>query len=83
MSEISADHPDWKRLEEAVDALQEHFEAVHVFATRHETETEASDGESGALAFCLGRGNYYARYGLIREWMLRQDERSRMKETEE
>jgi hypothetical protein len=60
--------------------IEEHFDACHIFATKHETEAEATDGTAGVLAFSLGRGNYYARYGLIREWMLRQDERSREKE---
>lgn len=73
---------DEKRIQDALETLSEFFDAVHVFAIRHETEGEASDGTAGDVALSLGRGSYYARCGLIREWCLRQDERSRMGEHE-
>lgn len=80
ISDIPSDHPDWKRIEEAVKTLSEFFDCVQVFAVKHETSGEASDGESGDLSFSKGAGSYYARCGLIREWILRQDERSRIAE---
>jgi hypothetical protein len=82
IQDIPSDNPDWKRVEEAVKTLSEFFDAVHLFAIRHETAGEASDGESGDLAFSKGAGSYYARCGLIREWILRQDERSRIAESD-
>lgn len=73
---------DEKRIQDALDVLSEHFDAVHVFAIRHETASEGADGTAGDVALSFGRGSYYARCGLIREWCLRQDERSRMGEHE-
>lgn len=82
MSEVPSDHPDWKRLEDALETLSEFFTAVHIFAVKTETADEGGDGVAGDLAFSSGRGSYYQRLGFIREWVIRQDERSRLKESE-
>ncbi len=58
----------WK----ALHSLGEHFDSVHIFATRHEP-AEAK----GTITFNDGVGNWYARYGQIREWLLQADESSR------
>jgi hypothetical protein len=82
VSELPEEHPDWKRIDEALDTLAEHFDSVHLFCTKYESASEGDDGESGTIAMSAGRGNIYARIGLIREWLIRQDERGRLKEKE-
>lgn len=59
---------DIKRLREAVEALGEHFDAVQIFATRHESGEHRGTGN-----WALGTGNWYARYGQIRSWLLRNE----------
>lgn len=60
-----------------LDALAEHFDCVQLFATRCET------GElDGTVTIQMGAGNWYTRYGHVREWLIKQDERARMKERE-
>ncbi len=52
--------------EEFVDGivaqLLKHFDSVQVFVTRQEPNGQT-------LAFSPGRGNWYARYGQIVEWV--------------
>jgi hypothetical protein len=64
---------DLRRVQEAVNVLVEHFDAVHVFATRHEPEEEG-----GTASVQIGAGNWFARYGQIKEWTIKQDEFSRI-----
>jgi hypothetical protein len=55
---------DLKRVNEALNVLGEHFDSVHVFATRHES------GElNGTIRISRGTGNYFARYGQIKSWV--------------
>lgn len=57
-----------KRVQTAVDLLGEHFDTVQVFVTRHEP-AEAG----GTETVNLGCGNWYARYGQVVEWIVKQD----------
>ena len=83
MSEnVPETHPDCARIDKALDELNEFFPEVQIFATRYESENEGDDNEGGTVAMCAGRGNIYARLGFVREWLLRQDERGRLKERE-
>lgn len=61
IEDLPSHHPDWKRVQEAVKTLSEHFDSCHIFAIKHETAGEASDGTAGDLAFSAGAGSYYAR----------------------
>lgn len=66
---------DMKRIEASAHSLGEHFDTVQIFCTRHESESE----ESGGTINCnYGLGNWFARYGHVRDWLIRQDERSKM-----
>lgn len=59
-----------------VDALAEHFEAVQIFASHHIIDAEdPHDGET--LRIDYGTGNYLARYGQVREWIIGEDEINR------
>lgn len=61
-----------KLVEDAATKLADHFENVHIFVNRH----YPSDG--GTLRYEQGRGNWFARYGQVREWLLREEETSRI-----
>jgi hypothetical protein len=44
--------------------MMEHFDTVQVFATRHDPH-----GEGGTVNIQWGQGNWFARYGHIRNWV--------------
>lgn len=56
-----------QRVQQAVDMLAEHFDAVQIFCTRVE------DGGGGTVNINLGAGNFFARYGHVKAWTLRQE----------
>jgi hypothetical protein len=65
---------DMLRIKNAVEQLGEHFDAVQVFATRHEHGIE-----DGTLSFRYGSGNFYARIGQVSEWLEEMNEDARIK----
>ena len=67
-----------KILKQALDTLGEHFDTVQIFVTSHESD------DDGTYNGVVGHGNYFARYGLVHEWMTRKDEeiRSQRRESE-
>lgn len=69
---MNAGDADIDRLRKHVEQLGEHFDSVSIFCTRHEPETE-----DGTIQISDGCGNWFARYGQVREWLLRSEERSR------
>ncbi len=64
---------DIKRIEACLQHLGEYFDAVHIFATRHE-----AGEEGGTIKVQKGVGNWYARYGQIHEFMITTDEDARI-----
>jgi len=54
------------KLERHLTELSEEFDTVRIFVTRH-------DGAKGTFAVSRGRGNIYAQYGHVREWLLMMD----------
>lgn len=63
---------DVAMLREAAEKLSEHFDSVHIFTTRYE-----SNLDHGTINVNWGTGNWFARYGQIRTWLKRQDEQTR------
>ncbi len=60
------------------DQLSEHFDTVQIFATKYEP------GDDGfALSITEARGSWFARYGQVREWVVKIEERSRLDVHEE
>lgn len=63
-----ADNPDEERddakLKEALSLLGEYFDSVQIFCTRCEMGT--ADGTVRAIR---GSGNWYARVGLVHQWL--------------
>jgi hypothetical protein len=64
---------DMQRVNTALETLSEHFETVQIFVTRHEGMLDGSVGAN------VSSGNWFARYGQVREWIIQQEER--MKES--
>lgn len=58
---------------EIIDAafgnLSEHFDSVIIFATRH------ISNDRGTLKWTRGGGNWYARFGQVKEWVLAEEAR--------
>lgn len=66
-------NPDIERVTQALNSLGEHFDTVHIFATRHEP-AEAD----GTINVNNGVGNWFARYGQVKEWIVREERRSQI-----
>ena len=49
-----------------------HFDSVHIFCTKYEGK-----GNGGTSHFNVGEGNWYARYGQIKEWTIREEKKQR------
>lgn len=58
-----------ERIQRIVAQLQEHCDSVQVFATFR------YDGETAGIS--VGSGNWYARLGQIKDWLLRLDEQAK------
>lgn len=61
---------DMAMLGKHISSLSEHFDSVQIFCTRL-----TPDG--GTITTSKGSGNWYARYGQIKEWCIKQDETTR------
>lgn len=64
-----------------VHALAEYFDGVQVFVSLNRREVGGGRIVSSSLE--LGTGNWYARYGHVREWLLTQEARMRRKAARE
>lgn len=51
--------------------LHEHFESVQIIVTRHDVE------EDGTVLAHHGEGNWFARYGSVKEWLLKLETRTK------
>ena len=58
---------DEQVVQEHLDALSKQFDCVQIFATRHE-------GSHGTVAVSMGKGDWYARYGLTARWSRMQEQ---------
>lgn len=63
---------DLDRIKEHVTQLAEHFDTVHIFVTRHE------EGDIGTTNASWCHGSYFTRRGQIEDWVIKQDERTRL-----
>ena len=68
----SESSPEMQRVEDAMNSLSEHYDTVQIFVTRYEPTIEG-----GTVNASLGSGNWYARYGQVREWLIKSEENSR------
>ena len=58
---------DIDEVAKAVGELMKRFDTVQVFATRY------SPDDGGTVNLNQGQGNWFARYGHIREWLIRTE----------
>jgi len=72
MSDLDEDE-DIVRLQKHVDELMEHYDSVLILVTRHDVEAK------GTLEVDAGGGNFYARLGMVEEWLEKQRQRIREK----
>lgn len=61
---LPTDDPGSQRIDAAIEDLGEHFDTVHIIATR-------KDGDTYLIS--RGTGNWWARYGSIRDSMLKME----------
>lgn len=54
-----------------VAALLEHFETVQIFVTKVHKEADAT------ASMVRGDGNWFARYGQVKEWILKTEAMAR------
>lgn len=64
----SAKNDDLGMLKQHVQDLMGKFDAVHIFATRHTPD------EGGTVNCQFGNGNWFARYGQIKEWTIYEEQ---------
>lgn len=68
---MSDARPENEMVINAAKMLGEHFDSVQIFCTRHE-----GGPDGGTFSTSRGVGNFYARYGQVREWLLEQDSKT-------
>lgn len=72
--------PEQVRLTKLVDDacvnLSEHFDSIRIFVTM------PSEKPFNTANYSNGRGNIFAQIGQVREWLIRDDERTRVHERE-
>lgn len=68
---------DYERLKKAVLTLSEHFDAIQIFASRYNGECE-----KGTTSWTFGVGNWFAREGQVREWLVKETEASKIETRE-
>lgn len=64
----SQEDRDIALISQHVNDLSEFFDTVHIFCARHESN------DIGTINANKGAGNWNARYGQIREWILKEEE---------
>ena len=70
---MSKDQPEVEIVRRAVLSLGEHFDPVQIFVTRSE-----ECGKQLTTNINLGSGNWFARYGQVKEWVVKEEEASRI-----
>lgn len=61
-------------IDECLNKLAEHYDCVQIFASRHDVD----DNEKKTLGSDRGKGNWFARYGQVKEWVIREEEATRI-----
>lgn len=63
---------DLLMVEKIAQQLSEHFDTVQIFTTKYE------GSDVGTTNISTGTGNYFARVGQVGQWMVKENEGSRM-----
>ena len=67
---MSTEKEDLKIVKDACARLMEHFDSVQILTTR-------DDHKIGTVNVSFGSGNYFSRIGLVRNWLLTEEEYSK------
>lgn len=59
-------------IQKSAAQLAEHYDSVQIFVTRQEFGEK-----NGTIQAAYGVGNFYSRYGQVKEWIAIQDEGAR------
>lgn len=70
---LSDEHPDVARVRQAAQALAEYYDSVQIFASRDE-----SGEHEGTVNVHIGVGNWFARYGQVKDWVIKIEEQTRV-----
>ena len=57
-----------KLIEQTCSRLQEHFDSVQIFATKHDPTMS-----EGTINWHYGSGNWFTRWGQIKDWISRKE----------
>lgn len=68
--ELSQSDKDMAVLNHHVKMLRDHFDSVQIFATRHDEPNKKT------IYADSGGGNWYSRFGLVKSWVIMQEEYS-------
>lgn len=68
-----SDNADDVRMAKILRELSEHYNHVQIFVMRDDEDDEAG----ATMHYVSGRGNWFARIGLIRTWLMRMDEQEK------
>lgn len=69
---MSAEDQEMQRVKDACNVLIEHFDTVQIFVTRY-----APEEDCGTVNINYGAGNWFARYGQVCEWLVKQEARTK------
>lgn len=73
---VDIDGPEADELDrivtQSIGRLMEHFDSVQVFVTKH----CPAGKDTHTASFVKGDGNWYARYGQVKEWALKAERHS-------
>lgn len=76
MSEETQD-AEIEMVQKHVTELGEFWDNVSIFVSKHEEGTDR-----GTVTVNLGSGNYYARIGHVKDWIIKEDEETRIHQRE-
>lgn len=63
--------PDIQLIDATLRKLAEHFDTVTIFVTRQEDDP-VEKAEMSTMSISRGCGNWWARYGVIENWINKQ-----------
>jgi uncharacterized Zn finger protein len=69
---MSSRETDLAIVDKAIQLLGEHFDSVQVFTSRYEPTLE-----DGTVSVRKGNGDWYSRFGQVKEWVIKEEERMR------
>jgi hypothetical protein len=75
-----SDRVELARVDAVVASLSPYYETVQIFVSRHMTVEDVSIGRemSDTRTINRGVGNWFARFGQVRAWLIQQDECERI-----